>query len=319
MSYFSRLVDRMLTSGVKNVALARTADQIPDIFEIKKNTKPSQQERPAYPDTEAARRVIAPKFEEIEEQQSPPSPSTEKDKSIPTTKTKTKAVVENDAPKTGLEENVPIKEPPTIEEEAGSRGLEPASAVKSSEHIRKEMRSSGRESTMEEPLEREPADNDDKLKVQAANSAPNQRTMLSESSTMPCVEQRHETIVGRALMDKENTHEMQEKSTDSRIETRKEIIPNQSHRDVARKEIIPKQSLSVAFPVMVPSQHERVQRQQDGQWQSNALHETIVTVNIGRIEVRASAHNEQVPREHPRFTPPLTLAEYLKQREEDKR
>jgi len=169
-------------------------------------------------------------------------------------------------------------------------------------------------------VEKEPTegDNNNSLKVQAPNGPTNPRKMSSQSSKMPSLEQEQETISGRTVIGKDKIQGMQKSLSPSdgepMIGARKEIISKQSPDQTHRENLI------VAFPTttaMVPSQPEKVPEHQLLQRQSNALHDTIVTINIGRIEVRASTtHNDAVSKQSPRFTPPLTLAEYLKQRRE---
>jgi hypothetical protein len=294
VSYFNRVVDRMLGSGLRNVTLTITADQIPAIFEIKKNARtPQREEKPLNPDVATintpttSAKVITSKAEEIEEQQSRPKSSAENEKTKKTTPSTRTTIENHDVSKIKEDtqkENLSIKEHSRIEE-ASSPAAEPAIAVKSSEQVHKNMRPKDKESTEKGAVAREPA-------------------------------------AGRAVIDKDKVQDMQESLSPSRGEPMvgariKEIISKQSPDQTHRENLI------VAFPTtttaaMVPSQPEKVPEHQHLQRQSNAFHDTIVTINIGRIEVRASSttHNDSVPKQTPRFTPPLTLAEYLKQRQE---
>lgn len=290
MSYFNRVVDRMLGSGVRNMALAITADQIPAIVEIKKNARARQQEKHLNPDvatiinTTTTAKVITSKAEEIEEQQSSRKSGPENEKTKKTTPSTRTTIESHDVSKieedTQKKENLSIKEHSRIEE-SGSPSAEAPVAVKSSEPVRKNIQPKDKESEEKEP------------------------------------------VAGRAAIDNDKVQDMQESLSPSRGEPmtgarKKEIISKQSPDKTHSENLI------VAFPTtattaaaIIPSQPEKVPEHQLLQRQSNALHDTIVTINIGRIEVRASTtHNDAVPKQPQRFTPPLTLTEYLKQRRE---
>jgi hypothetical protein len=89
-------------------------------------------------------------------------------------------------------------------------------------------------------------------------------------------------------------------------------IKRQERRDLATKD----SPVPERYPHVRPAMRESADKYVSATPQPE---ETMVTINIGRIEVRAVTSGEPKSLPHKEFSPPLSLAEYLKQRTEGKK
>jgi hypothetical protein len=310
----------MLGSYVKNVTRAITIDHIPEAFEIRKNPRTPHQNLDRYADSGEA---VIPTVEEAEDRQLPPRPGNEDEsgkmvlsttpKATPT-KSKTQSITHDDAAstkKTGSE-NLKIEGDGHFEKRASSDATKSDMTVNSFRHI-------GNDAELEHSGVKEPTSHEGGSKPQTNNRIIKSTAPSSKSGEISPIEQPEENLEGEAVKDGENKETRRRppvQDGESGIKT----AGDQASKHEAHS--MNQENNSVSIPIIVPSPLDKALS--NHQFQTNTSPEppeTIVSVSIGRIEIRSFTHKDSSSRHPataaaaPAFAPRMTITDYLKQRE----
>lgn len=322
MSYFRRIAESTIGTSKRKIMQAVTANQIPESFEIK-NMKAVKAERGSDADT---------LFESTKNPKEKPNPETTNnaeslDKSeeqskknagidktvrrfesaIVESEEKSSTKTSDDFGKSKFKENkVSEIDSHTNKEQVRNREIaydvEPSSSTAESFKIpsdKESLKSENKKNKTPEPLEIRL--HDDK-KTQASKNLTSNELLYSADAPM----QGKKIPVDVPIEEKKYNAE---KSSVPDIDSMKTREKKYSEVQQVPQVVNPNK-----ISVILPRDPVKIQKNQ----KSPPTQETVVTINIGRIEVTTSAQSGQTPRPQTKFTPPMSLNEYLKKREANK-
>jgi len=323
MSYFHRIATRTLGTDEQKVIPAVTSEQIPEIFETKSKEKHTPKKigrksialEPQSSDLEEnPKESIKVELPEIQSEENPKEsikvelPEIQSEEPLHR-KINSSHSKKNKKDKEKLEVEDTLPKELIISKEKNKPDIESAFVMDNTQNLH-EDNMEPQESLNEKPkmsqsdVSKQVADNNNAQMPDQKNfttkiplSQSNIDTSISEAQN---VSEENILIAKNKIKNVVNDSSLQEDSFKDR-ETKKEV--NQKTNLSIRHDKEP-----IKFPTIIPREYERTPNQE----QPNPTHETTVTINIGRIEVRASTQNSQIKKQQTKFAPPLSLAEYLK-------
>lgn len=306
MSYFSRLVERTLGEDTAQVRPAIAPESIPETFQAKNRSEDKKVRSPTVPPKAAGKIVPADNIPEKHVQAVEPHAAGGR------THTQIPAVDSGDAEKhydishvsqapaalRNKEQGRP--ESPADEKLPLDRRSDPEQEDLLAEMIPPEIRAAAEQDSPE------PSNNPVQKNIQTPEQATADSALPDNPEKRRSGNRKHKELVIASAIEHTREYSQEPASKMPPEKTSQAIHPPQAPRKPDTRvqssypqytQVRPTSRQGVPAPTYAPARQPQ---------------ETVVTVSIGRVEVKAIAPKEPLPRSE--FTPPLSLSEYLKRR-----
>lgn len=301
MSYFNRIAARTLGNGEQKITPAITPERISETFEIKNEQKKVPEKVKIKPINDGL---------SLSDSEEKPDININKTKSLEIQPVRSPKIYNNQKNKKNI--GNPKKEIPSskdsikIDEEKPhpASNFDVATNSKPNEDIvlRELNAQSKRLSSSAKPL------NDNNFKISSQKNLTTKNS--SKKKNTDTITSESQNVFDDNVMITD--HFM--KNTTKEFSLHDSLQKNKVSHVVDNKEnlsIRPDEN-QIKFTAVPTLKHEKTSNQE----KSNTALESTVTITIGKIEVRASKQNSD--KQQSKFSPPLSLTEYLKQREGNK-